>query len=237
MAKNYKKDFSYSYAIGVFPVIELLRNKPDKATRVYIHPKGERNVGIKEILDICGKENIPVEENGRFIEKVSSSENVYAAAVFNKYESRLNLEANHVVLVNPSDPGNLGTICRTMLGFGFSDLGIIKPGADIFNPKTIRASMGAIFQLNFQYFSSFEDYRKNFSQNVYVFMTDGKETLGKFSFKKPYVFVFGNEGEGLDQKFKKIGDSIKIPQSGKVDSLNLSAAVAVSLYEAMKTNK
>lgn len=236
MAKNYKKDFSYSYAVGVFPVIELLRNKPDKATKVYIHPKGERNTGIKEIVDICGKADIPIEKNGRFIEKVSSSENVYAAAIFNKYESRLNPDVNHVILVNPSDPGNLGTICRTMIGFGFSDLGIIKPGADIFDPKTIRASMGAIFQLNFRYFSSFEEYQKNFKQNVYVFMTDGKEVLGRFSFEKPYVFVFGNEGGGLDPKFKKIGDSIKIPQSGKVDSLNLSAAVAVSLYEAGKMN-
>jgi TrmH family RNA methyltransferase len=144
---------------------------------------------------------------------------------------------SHVVLVNPSDPGNLGTICRAMLGFGFTNLGVIKPASDIFDPKTIRASMGAVFQMNFQYFPSFEEYRKNFKRNIYVFMTDGVKKLGELAFQKSYALVFGNEGAGLGQEFKKFGESVKIPQSDKVDSLNLAVAVGVSLYEAMKSGK
>ena len=54
-------------------------------------------------------------------------------------------DANHVVLVNPGDMGNMGTIIRTMLGFNYSNLAIIKPGVDVFDPRVIRASMGALF--------------------------------------------------------------------------------------------
>jgi TrmH family RNA methyltransferase len=236
MARSYKKDFSFSYAIGVSPVIELLEHRGDKVSKIYLHPKGGRNAGVGKIVDLCKKLSVPVENNSGFIENISLSENTYAVAVFNKYESKLDDQKNHVVLISPSDPGNMGTICRTMIGFGFTNLAVIKPAVDIFDPKTIRASMGAVFQLNFQYFSTFEGYRDGFKQNIYSFMTDGEELLGKAIFKRPYALVFGSEGEGLDSRYKKFGKSVKIPQSDKVDSLNLSIAVGVSLYEAMKAD-
>lgn len=53
------------------------------------------------------------------------------------------LDGNHVVLVNPSNAGNLGTIIRSCIGFGVEDIAIILPAVDLFDPKTIRASMGA----------------------------------------------------------------------------------------------
>ena len=56
--------------------------------------------------------------------------------------------APHVVLVNPADMGNLGTVARTMAGFGFGELAVVTPAADVFHPKTVRASMGALFRLN-----------------------------------------------------------------------------------------
>ena len=70
-------------------------------------------------------------------------------------------EGNHVVLVNPGDMGNMGTIMRTMLGFNYYNLAIIRPGVDVFDPRVLRASMGAMFHLNIEYFDSFEDYGKS----------------------------------------------------------------------------
>ena len=69
--------------------------------------------------------------------------------VFKKHESVLAMDRPHVVLVNPSDMGNLGTIIRTAVGFGLPDLAIIRPGAAICHPKTVRASMASLFRLNF----------------------------------------------------------------------------------------
>ena len=236
MLKKYNKKSDYSYAIGVSPVIELLEKKAGEVGEILINPKGSQNTGISKILKKCEELNIPFEYNQKLIEKLSSSENTYAVAMFKKYPSTLNPKNNHVVLVNPSDMGNFGTICRTMLAFDFTDLAIIKPAVDIFDPKVIRASMGALFSLNFEYFESFEKYQEKFKHNNYSFVCDGETSLDKVIFKEPYSLVFGNEGEGLTKEYKKLGDNVKIPQSKKVDSFNLSVAVGISLYKAF-TNK
>ena len=60
----------------------------------------------------------------------------------------------------PSDMGNLGTIIRTAVGFGCTDIGIISPAVDAYNPKVIRGSMGSFFKVNLQYFDSFEEYKE-----------------------------------------------------------------------------
>ena len=98
------------------------------------------------------KESIQVEVNDKLINKISGAENVYAVGVFQKYETQLSNEENHLMLVDPSDMGNLGTIIRTMIGFDYKNLALIKPAVDIFNPKVIRASMGSVFQINFHLF-------------------------------------------------------------------------------------
>ncbi len=234
MLKPYNKKLDISYSIGVSPTIELLEQRPKDVIRVVLSPKGTQNKGITKILDICNKLHIPFESDQRSTERLSGSENTYAIGAFRKYESKLNQDKNHVVLVNPSDMGNLGTICRTMLAFDITDLAIIKPGVDIFDPKVIRSSMGSVFSINFEYFSSFEEYKTKFKHNVYSFMSDGNTLLDKAVFTNPYSLVFGNEGEGLDQKYKELGESIKIPQSSKVDSFNLSVAVGIVLYETRK---
>jgi len=232
MLKPYSKKLDISYTIGVSPTIELLEQRPKDVIRVILSPKGTQNKGLTKILDICNKLHIPFESDQRSIERISSNENTYAVGAFRKYESKLNQDKNHVVLVNPSDMGNLGTICRTMLAFDITDLAIIKPGVDIFDPKVIRSSMGSIFSINFEYFSSFEEYQTKFKLNIYSFMSDGNTSLDKVIFKSPYSLVFGNEGEGLDKKYKELGESIKIPQSNKVDSFNLSIAVGIALNKA-----
>jgi RNA methyltransferase, TrmH family len=232
MLKPYSKKLDISYTVGVSPTIELLEQRPKDVIRIILSPKGTQNKGITKILDICYKLHIPFESDQRSIERISGNENTYAVGVFRKYASQLDQENNHVILVNPSDMGNLGTICRTMLAFDITNLALIRPAVDIFDPKSIRSSMGSIFSINFEYFDSFEDYQTKFKHNVYSFMSDGDTLLDKAIFKSPYSLVFGNEGEGLDKKYKDLGESIKIPQSNKVDSFNLSIAVGIAIFKA-----
>jgi TrmH family RNA methyltransferase len=172
--KRYKKDFEHSYALGVFPTLELLTHRPENILGVAIHPKGAKNRGVLKIQEICHKNAIPFEFQEKSFPRIGARENDYAIGVFQKYEPGLDADANHVILVNPSGMGNLGTIARTMLGFGFRDLAIIEPAADIFHPDVIRASMGALFQLRFERFVDFAAYQKSQPRNFYPLMTDGK---------------------------------------------------------------
>jgi TrmH family RNA methyltransferase len=230
----YKKSLDYSYSIGVFPTIELLTQLPEMVQKVVLSSKSSKNAGVAKIRDLCGKKTIKIEESDKFIKKNSGKENCYAIGVFNKYERNITPGKNHLLLAGIRDMGNLGTICRTMLGFNMTNLAIIKPAADIFNPKVVRASMGSLFQLNFQYFEGYNEYQRKFSNTPYPFITDGKEELANVSFNEPYTLIFGSEAAGLDESFKETGTSVRIPQGTRVDSLNLSVAVGIALYESQK---
>lgn len=236
--EKYKKEFNYSYTFGIFPTFELINKMPTAIEKILIHEKLKITDDIQNLIDICNQKNIKIEYCTKQIEKITDKENTLIVGVFKKYTKQLHSNTNHIVLVNPSDMGNLGTIFRTALGFNVQSIAIIKPCADIFNPKVIRASMGAIFSLNIELFDSFEDYmKKHPNQNFYPFMLQAKKTLQSLDTKdkrEPFSLIFGNEGSGLDQSFLNLGESIIISHSKNIDSLNLPISVSIALYEFTK---
>jgi len=230
--KRYQADFDYSYCLGVYPTLELIKYQPQAVLEILLHSKGSNNRGVEKIHQLAGNLQINVHENDSLVEKLSERGNTYAIGVFQKYTSRINPQKNHLVLVNPSSMGNLGTIMRTMLGFGFHDLAIIKPAADPFHPKVVRASMGGAFQLRFQTFRSFTDYWGTHAKHtLYPLMTNGKISLPEAVLEKPYALVFGDEASGLSEEYHQYGTSLRIPQADVVDSLNLALAVGITLYQ------
>ncbi len=228
--KPYKKDMDYSYTLGAFPTFELIRARPEIVRKVLMDSSFTDQDKLREL---CRRSDLPVEVSNKLIAKLSDKENCYVAGVFEKYECRLRADRPHIVLVNPSNMGNLGTILRTAVGFGICDIAIILPGADIFNPKTVRSSMGALFRLNFHQYESFAEYRKEFDRHeVFTFMLNGEKTLTLKDCPKTklYSLVFGNEATGLDASYLEVGTSILIPQTPEVDSLNLTIAVGIGAY-------
>jgi len=232
--KPYKREFDYSYSFGVFPTLELLASRPENVLKVLASSKGEKNEGVRKLREACRKKSIGFEVNDRVVERLSPKENNYAIGVFSKYKAALNQEGNHVALVNPGDMGNLGTIIRTMMGFGVTNLALVKPAADIFDPRVVRAAMGAIFRISFEYFDTFDAYKQRFEHNLYPFMTGGEMSLDEARFANPFTLVFGNESAGLPEEFRKIGTSVTIRHSDAIDSLNLPMAVGIGLYEASR---
>lgn len=228
--KQYKKSFDYSYTLGAFPTIEMIKSRPEIVRGVYIH---STFTDREHLETLCKQNHIPVLQGDKTIAKVSDKENVFVVGVFEKFSCRLDVTKSQIVLVNPSNMGNLGTILRTAVGFGIQDIAFIQPGADVFNPKVVRSSMGALFRLRHQYFESFKEYRKeNQKHEVFTFMLNGKKPLTIEDCPKPKLFslVFGNEATGLDDSYLSVGTSIIIPQSPEVDSLNLTIAVGVGTY-------
>ena len=173
-----------------------------------------------------------IENNQKSVEELSGKDNTMVVGEFEKFQSDLDLSSNHVVLVNPMNMGNLGTIERCLVGFGIHDLAIITPSADPFDPKVVRASMGALFHLRIRLFSSFEDYQSIAgTHHFYPFMLQAKSFLPQAQITSPWSLIFGNESTGLDPRFLSYGEPLKIPQTPDVDSLNLDNAVAIALYQ------
>ena len=230
--KPYKKEFDYSYALGAFPTVELIKKRPEQVTEVLLHSTfTDREL----IMSLCREHNIPVLENDKTIARLSDKENVFVIGVFRKYEDTLAADQPHLMLVNPGNMGNAGTIFRTCLAFGIHDVAIITPGIDRFHPKAVRASMGALFSLRVQCFPDFETYRKQYGtaeRKLYSFMLTGKKQLTAENCPKPELFtlIFGNEATGLPEEYADFSESIIIPQSPEVDSLNLTIAVGIGAY-------
>lgn len=231
LPKKYKKEFSHSYALGPFPTFELLKHRPKQVRACYFR---EDFTDKEKLSALCARLNVPCLCSPKALERISQKEICYAAGEFEKYSGTLRREAPHVALVQPADMGNLGTIQRTLLGFGIRDLAIIGGGADRWHPKVIRASMGAAFRLEVQEFPDFPAYLDSFGQNrdIFPFMLDGGKVLTPESCPRTarYTLVFGNEASGLPAEYKHWGEALFIPQNLEVDSLNLSVATAVGVY-------
>ena len=232
---SYKSGNEYSYGLGATIAMEYLLKKKEAVKAVILHPDFRSEETIAKINSICGKD-IPVSVEAKPFNILSKKENCFVICVIEKKNEPIR-DGNHMVLVNPSNCGNLGTIVRSCLGFGVKNLAIVGPkAADPFDPKTIRASMGALASVNVEVFEKFEDYQKRFpSNNLYPFMLDGSTILQQTKINKPFSLIMGNEATGLDPKFQNIGKPIRIEHSGDIDSLNITIAASIGLYEATKS--
>lgn len=231
--ENYSRELDYSYAPGFFPSMEALKKRPETVRRVLLHSKLTPSPGVDELLTLCARHFVRTETADKALARVSGKENCFAAAVFDKAQGTPDLKRNHLVLHCPGDKGNLGTILRSALGFGFYDIAIIRPAADYFDPHVIRASMGALFSLRIREYDTFEDYLSAFPGHTrYPFMLTGSMPLHQAAqrAKAPFSLIMGNEGSGLPDSFAALGQGVRIPHNGEIDSLNLAVAAAIGMY-------
>ena len=152
--------------------------------------------------------SVRIQYSDAAFKSVNTKENTYVLGVFTKYQASLSQHSPHVVLVNPSDMGNLGTIIRTLAGLNITNIAIITPAADIWHPKTIRASMGALFRVKTEQFTSFEQYCGRYSQHeLYPFMVEGATILTHDNCQHGslYALIFGNEAYGLPETYRQGG--------------------------------
>ncbi|HIS04046.1 MAG TPA: TrmH family RNA methyltransferase [Candidatus Pullichristensenella avicola] len=229
----YARALPYSYALGLFPSLTLIDARPELAMRLLVHPDGMGGEGVEKLRARCRDLGVREEEAARVLRRESKKDNCYAGIVFEKREGELNGNRNHAVLCQISDGGNLGTALRSLLGFGYEDVALVRPCVDAFDPHVVRASMGAFFRLRLRTFDTFEDYRALYPERpLYPFMLDGALPLDEVAAaaRTPFSLVFGNEQSGLPAVFQTYGQSVFIPQSDKIDSLNLSVAVSIGAY-------
>ena len=233
----YKRELPYSYAPGLFPALEAMTKRPELVRRLLLSAKGQDSEGVKKLTALAEAHHIRIEIADKALARVSGKDNCFAAAVFEKRPVPLRADCDHIVLHHIADQGNLGTVLRTALGLKYHDIAIIRPAADVYEPKVVRASMGALFSLRVMEYGDFDAYRQAYPAHAaYPFMLDGSVALDEAAreAQRPCTLIFGNEGAGLPPAFQRLGQPVRIPSSDEVDSLNLAVAAAIGMYAFRK---
>ena len=142
-----------------------------------------------------------------------------------------------IILDDIQDPGNLGTILRTLDSANLKQIIISKNTADPYNPKVVRSTMGAIFRVNIIRVDNLEKTIKDIKKNKFEVITtslDTDKSLYDIKLNKKAI-VIGNEANGVSKEVQELSDTkIKIPMLGKTESLNASVATGVIVYEYVR---
>lgn len=143
-----------------------------------------------------------------------------------------------LILEDIQDPGNLGTMFRTAEAAGASGIVMSRGTVDIYNPKTIRSTMGSVYRIPFCYEENLTEVIRRLKEQgvcTYSAHLKGEKAHYELDFRGPAAFLIGNEGKGLREETAKEADTyLKIPMQGQVESLNAAAAASVLLYEAAR---
>ncbi|MHC1748794.1 MAG: TrmH family RNA methyltransferase [Cellulosilyticaceae bacterium] len=144
----------------------------------------------------------------------------------------------YLVLENIQDPGNLGTIIRTAYGFGVDAVFLTKGCCDLYSPKTVRSTMGAVFHVPIIMDVMIEECLTWFKEKeikIYATALEDSEPIFKKNFTTGGALVIGNEGNGISEVVRELADEkISIPMPGGLESLNASIAASICMYEIMK---
>lgn len=139
------------------------------------------------------------------------------------------------------DPGNLGTMIRAGEGAGIDGVICSRDTVDIYNPKTIRATMGSVYRVPFLYADDLHAVMKELqTRGIRIFAAHlrGERSYDACDYTDGAAFLIGNEGNGLKRETADLADCyMKIPMAGKVESLNAGIAAAILMYEAARQRR
>lgn len=146
-----------------------------------------------------------------------------------------------LLLEDLQDPGNLGTVIRTAEAAGITGIIMSRNTVDIYNPKTIRATMGSVYRVPFLYAEDFLESVRTLREKgilVYAAHLKGEKYYDEGSYGGGCAFLIGNEGNGLKEETAAMADCrLKIPMAGRVESLNASVAAALLMYETYRQRR
>ena len=156
----------------------------------------------------------------------------------NSKEEKIDYNQDIIVALDDlQDPGNLGTILRTVDSIGINQILVSKGTADSYNPKVVRSTMGAIFRVKIIECEDLEKTLKEIKKRKFEILVTSLQTensIYDIKYNKK-VIVIGNEANGVEEKIQNMADvKVKIPMLGKTESLNASVATGIILYEYVR---
>ena len=246
--KKYR-DQSNEYVIEGIKLVEEAINENAKIKQIVICEECTKTQEISKKLmyEIASFDCIYVTENVfNSITEVKNPQGILAVIERKNSEN----EIRALVLPNDSikediivaldgiqDPGNLGTILRTVDSIGLKQILVSKETADVYNPKVVRSTMGAIFRVKVIECDNLEKTLKEIKKYKYEIVVTSlqtNESIYDIKYNKK-IIVIGNEANGVSKEIQEIADKkVKIPMLGKTESLNASVATGIVLYEYVR---
>lgn len=238
--KKYR-DISKEFIIeGIKLIKEAIEEKAEIKQIVVCDNCQNTDVIPKELMyEIAKYECVYVTENiFKTISDVNTPQGILAIIGRNTAETEIDYTQDIIVALDDiQDPGNLGTILRTVDSVGLNQILVSKGTADSYNPKVVRSTMGAIFRVKIIECENLENTLKEVKKHKYqlaITSLQTKNSIYDVNFNKK-VIVIGNEANGVKKEIQDMADvKVKIPMLGKTESLNASVATGIVLYEYVR---
>ena len=224
----------------------------DSLKAVYVsenYANNEENTNLLNVLqDKCTQANaiyeIVADNVFKSVSDTQTPQGIMAVVAMPDYflEELLAGEKTHLLILESiQDPGNLGTMVRTGEGAGVTGIIMNKTTVDLFNPKTIRSTMGSIYRVPFYVTEDLAGTMKALQEkgiSLYAAHLKGEHSYDEEDYTKACGFLIGNEGNGLSDEIANLADTyIKIPMEGQVESLNAAISATLLMYEANRQRR
>lgn len=230
--KKYRNQFGYYLVEGEHLILELEKASKGNQSlaqnvRVYVTED-------QQDFATCFEKTVISKKNMAQISDTKSPQGIIASVPLPNLKHVASTPDNsqkYIYLHEVQDPGNLGTILRTLAWFGGFTLLLSPNSVDPFNPKVVRSSMGAIFHVPMELDVELESLQNRFKRFAYLDMQGTKVSDQTFSDYPCYLF--GNEARGVPHEALDAFNvtAFTIPGSGAIESLNLAMAVSMSVYQ------
>ena len=241
--RKYRKKLNLFVAEGLRVCREAIDNGWEIKYLLCDKDKSDNNLLADLSCEVLNRGGDVLEVTSKILSRISHRDNPQnVLAVIEQKWHRLPkviISEIWVALECVRDPGNLGTIIRTMDAVGAKGCILIDDCTDPFSYESVRASMGAIFNINIVSVNSndFLKWKKESDFNLIGTSLNNANSYTKASWKLPFVLLMGNEQQGLSDKVLCQCDQlIKMPMLGRSDSLNLAVSTGIALYESIRQN-
>jgi len=230
------------FVYGINPAFELMKAGKREITRIFLSESAKKNPRVVKIEELCKKRRIPFEwqEKGRLIQMCDSRDNQGVVVYCSPYpyvpSREMGQTPRMLLLDNLEDPQNVGAILRSAEIFGFREIFLPLKGSPGIYPSVVKASAGATEHLLIARDRNANQYLKiarDLGYKVAALDGAGKTELDELAGNAPekLLLVIGGEDKGIGQFILNEADYVvKLPQKGRINSLNASVAAGVAMY-------
>ena len=238
--KKYR-DESNEYVVEGVKLVEEAVKENAKIKQIIVCEDTTRTYEIPThiMLEIAKYECISVSNKiFNIITQVTNPQGIMAIIEKNAQDAQIDYSQDIIVVLDDvQDPGNLGTILRTVDSIGLNQIIVSKGTADAFNSKVVRSTMGAIFRIKIIEVENLAQVIKEMRKHHFKLMVTSlqtKNSIYDIDFNKK-IIVIGNEANGVSKEIQDMADEkAKIPMLGRTESLNASVAAGVVMYEYVR---